>query len=131
MIKDSCVPPQLSLTRISIVGETAAEEYFPHLQQVMIQPHPAPPPVRASTMAHLAFRDFLVHLQRMKERAKVPVAILPPLEIPKMVPGVDPHRMCILRVKAEWQERIESDGPGCWEERPHSHAMKLHSQQSH
>ena len=84
-------------------------------------------------MAHLAFRDFLVYLQRMKERAKVPVAILPPLEIPKMVPGVDPHRMCILRVKDEWQERIEVDGPGCWEERPHSesHAMKLHSPQSH
>ncbi|KAI0723787.1 hypothetical protein C8T65DRAFT_627432 [Cerioporus squamosus] len=125
--------PRITVDSLNeVISETASEEYFPHLQQVMIQPHPAPPPVRASTTAHLAFRDFLVHLQRIRERAKVPVLVLPPLEIPKMVPGVDPHRMCILRVKAEWQERIEADGAGCWEERPHSHGMKSHAQpQSH
>ncbi|TFK91780.1 hypothetical protein K466DRAFT_481971 [Polyporus arcularius HHB13444] len=124
--------PRITVDSLNeVISETASEEYFPHLQQVMIQPHPAPPPVRANTTAHLAFRDFLVYLQRIKERAKVPVAVLPPLEIPKMVPGVDPHRMCILRVKHEWQERIEADGAGCWEERPHSHAMKSQAQQSH
>ena len=82
----------------------------------MVQPHPAPPPAPAATTAHLAFRDFLTHLERSKERARVPMVVLPPLEMPKIVPGVDPRWMCIMRVKKEWMERVEGEGAGCWEE---------------
>ncbi|OSD08374.1 hypothetical protein PYCCODRAFT_1429447 [Trametes coccinea BRFM310] len=95
---------------------TDDEEPFPHLQRVMIEPHPAPPPTARMTTAHIAFRDFLTHLDRLAERARVPVKVLPPLEVPKMVPGVDPTHKCIQRVKREWLERVESDGDGagCW-----------------
>ncbi|KAI8982838.1 hypothetical protein BD414DRAFT_86301 [Trametes punicea] len=104
-----------------ICGRSEDEEYLPRLQHVMIEPHPAPPPnVRMST-AHVAFRDFLVYLERLAERARVPVKVLPPLEFPKMVPGVDPTHKCIQRVKKEWLERVfESDGAGCWEEGMHA-----------
>lgn len=66
--------------------------------------------------AHLAFRDFLTYLQRVAERARVPVRVLPPLEMPKPVPGTDPQQKCIYRVKREWLDRVEGDGDGCWQE---------------
>ncbi|CDO76436.1 hypothetical protein BN946_scf184781.g13 [Trametes cinnabarina] len=95
---------------------TDDEELFPHLQRVMIEPHPAPPPTARMTPAHVAFRDFLVYLDRLAERSRVPVKVLPALETPKMVPGVDPTHKCIQRVKTEWLERVETDGDsaGCW-----------------
>ncbi|KAI9069985.1 hypothetical protein FKP32DRAFT_1558636 [Trametes sanguinea] len=105
-----------SLEHVISSENTDDGEPFPHLERVMIEPHPAPPPTARMTTAHVAFRDFLTYLDRLAERARVPVKVLPPLEVPKMVPGVDPTHKCIQRVKREWLERVESDGDGagCW-----------------
>ncbi|TBU35497.1 hypothetical protein BD311DRAFT_813011 [Dichomitus squalens] len=112
--------PRVTLDTLDqVIGDQGSDEFFAHLQHVMIEPHPAPPPAPVTTTAHLAFRDFLAHLERSKERARVPVAVLPPLEMPKMVAGMDPHRTCIMRVKREWMERVEGEGAGCWEEHMH------------
>ncbi|EIW51741.1 uncharacterized protein TRAVEDRAFT_75540 [Trametes versicolor FP-101664 SS1] len=100
------------------IGENEPE-CFPHLQSVVIQPCPAPPPVARMGPTHLAFRDYLVYLERLAERARVPVRVLPPLEMPKLMPGVDPQQKCIHRVKDEWLDRVEGDGDGCWREGMH------------
>ncbi|KAI0820183.1 hypothetical protein BC628DRAFT_921057 [Trametes gibbosa] len=97
------------------IGENEPDS-FPHLQSVVVQPCPAPPPAARMGPTHLAFRDYLAHLQRVAERARVPVRVLPPLEMPKPVPGMDPQQKCIHRVKKEWLDRVEGDGDGCWQE---------------
>ncbi|KAH9848924.1 hypothetical protein C2E23DRAFT_738508 [Lenzites betulinus] len=97
------------------IGENEPD-CFPRLQSVVIQPCPAPPPALRMGPSHIAFRDYLVHLQRVAERARVPVRVLPPLEMPKPVPGADPQQKCIMRVKTEWLDRVEGDGDGCWQE---------------
>ncbi len=66
--------------------------------------------------ALLAFREFLAYLERLKERAKAPVVVLPPVEMSKVIPGVDRHRTCIMRLKRQWMERIEGEGLGCWDD---------------
>ena len=127
--------PGMRLTLISVrasTDEEAGDDFFPRLQHAMVQPHPAPPPglTGENAMANLVFRDFLAHLQRIAERAKVPMEVLPPLDVPNQVSGtVDPYRRCIMRVKREWMERIEADGAGCWEEgRRHAVARAKSSQ---
>ncbi|KAH9900881.1 hypothetical protein C8Q73DRAFT_222444 [Cubamyces lactineus] len=91
------------------------EEFFPHLRRAMIEPRPAPAPSARLSAAHVAFRDFLVYLDRLAERARVPVKVLPPLEEPKVVPGANPTQRCLERVKKEWLERVVG-GEGCWQE---------------
>lgn len=100
----------------SSVGESERdEEFFPHLRRAMIEPRPPPAPSARVSAAHVAFRDFLVYLDRLAERARVPVKVLPPLEAPKIVPGANPTQKCLERVKKEWLERVV-DGDGCWQE---------------
>ena len=115
-------------------GEEGGEELFPRLQHAMVQPEPAPPPgsTGATATSQIAFRHFLGHLQHMKERSKVPLEVLPPYSMPKPMPGMDPYKGCILRVKYEWMERIEADGAGCWEEgRRHARARAAQTSASH
>lgn len=81
----------------------------------MLQPPPPPPAVQSNSTTQLAFRAFLDHLHRVAERAKVPVVILPPAEIEELVPGVDPHQVCIKKLKFEWMKRIAANTPGYWE----------------
>ncbi|KAI0636392.1 hypothetical protein C8Q77DRAFT_1051140 [Trametes polyzona] len=108
--------PRITVETLEQVISDNEPDSFPRLQSVMIQPCPAPPPTARMTAGHIAFRDFLVYLQRLAERARVPVKVLPPLEMPKPVPGTDPQQMCIHRVEREWIERVEGDGDGCWRE---------------
>ncbi|KAM5538064.1 hypothetical protein V8D89_008261 [Ganoderma adspersum] len=98
------------------IGDQAAEESFPHLQHVTIQPNVAPAPSHSNMAAFIAFREFLAYLERLKERAKAPVVVLPPVEQSIIFPGVDRHQACIKRLKRQWMERVEGEGPGCWED---------------
>ncbi|PIL24417.1 hypothetical protein GSI_14171 [Ganoderma sinense ZZ0214-1] len=99
-----------------VIGDHAAEEYFPHLQHVTIQPNSAPVPSNSNVDAFVEFREFLEYLERLKERAKAPVVVLPPVEQSIIYPGVDRRLVCLRRLKRQWMERLEGEGPGCWEE---------------
>ena len=37
----------------------------------------------------------------------MPVVLLPPMELPKMAPGMDPSRGCIMKLRGVWQQAIE------------------------
>ncbi|KAI0748414.1 hypothetical protein C8Q80DRAFT_737766 [Daedaleopsis nitida] len=101
-----------------VMSPSAPSNVFPHLEQVVVQPHPGPPPNpdgRPSTMA-LSYRDFLAHLRKSARKARVPVVLLPAMEAPNPAQGVDPSRGCILRLRGVWMNRIEG-GPGVWDNR--------------
>ncbi|KAI0748362.1 hypothetical protein C8Q80DRAFT_1103938 [Daedaleopsis nitida] len=114
--------PRITLETLQqVIGDSAPEEFFPHLQHIIIQAQPAPPAARSSTTAALVYRDFLAHVQKLAEKAKAPVTVQPPLEIPEMVPGVDPHKICVMKLKTEWMERIEINGSRYWEQPRNPH----------
>ncbi len=37
----------------------------------------------------------------------MPVLLLPPMDLPKMAPGTDPSRGCIMKLRGVWQQAIE------------------------
>ncbi|TBU50263.1 hypothetical protein BD309DRAFT_498620 [Dichomitus squalens] len=94
-------------TLIQSIGTSAPEDVFPHLEKVVIQPNPGPPLGTRQGTAELSYRDFLSHLRRSITKARVPVLLLPPMELPKVAPGVDPSRGCIMKLRSVWQSAIE------------------------
>ena len=86
---------------------SAPEELFPHLEQVVIQPKPGPTPGARQDTAELSYRDFISHIRKAAAKARVPVVLLPPMELPKMTPGMDPSRGCIMKLRGVWQQAIE------------------------
>ncbi|KAI0371679.1 hypothetical protein BV20DRAFT_941472 [Pilatotrama ljubarskyi] len=113
--------PRITVDTLDQVISDSYRDYFPHLRRAMIEPHPAPPPCAQMSTAHLAFRDFLCYLDRLAERARVPVKVLPPLKVPPLPAGATPQQLCIMRVKKEWLERVV-DGDGCWQEGLHGNS---------
>ncbi|KAI0362644.1 hypothetical protein OH77DRAFT_1389811 [Trametes cingulata] len=114
----------LPLITVDTLDQVIGDNYpecFPHLRRAMIEPHPAPPPCAQMSTAHLIFRDFLCYLDRLAERARVPVKVLPPCKIPPPPPGTNPQQMCIMRVRKEWLERVV-EGDGCWQEGMHGNS---------
>ena len=92
-------------------GDQATEEFFPHLRHVTIQPNAAPAPSHSNMAACV---EFMAYLERLRKLAKAPVVVLPPVEQSIIYPGVDRHRTCIKRLKRQWMERVDGEGPGCW-----------------
>ncbi|KAI0371634.1 hypothetical protein BV20DRAFT_152869 [Pilatotrama ljubarskyi] len=109
---DFC-PYRTVATLQQVISDTS-NEFFPHLQMVVILPHPRPPP--DSPLFVIGFEQFLLHLRQLPQIAKVPVTVLPPL-VPKAPNhhGVDAPRECITMFRDQWIDRIEG-GPGCWAE---------------
>ncbi|KAI0723809.1 hypothetical protein C8T65DRAFT_89798 [Cerioporus squamosus] len=95
-----------------VMSRRAPPDVFPHLRQVVIQPVP-PPPAATETPLQLSYRDFVAHLRRSSDKARVDVLLLPPMDMPKPGPGADPSRGCILKLQAAWMDRIEG-GDGVW-----------------
>ena len=88
-------------------GTSTPEDLFPHLQQVVIQPIPGPSPGTRQGTAELSYRDFISYIRKSAAKARVPVVLLPPMELPKMAPGMDPSRGCIMKLRGVWQQAIE------------------------
>ncbi|KAI0672744.1 hypothetical protein C8Q78DRAFT_990163 [Trametes maxima] len=117
-------PHITAATLDQVLSDAHHDEYFPHLRRAMIEPHPAPPPEARMSTAHLIFRDFLVYVDELAGRARVPVKVLPPFRPPRLAPADRtrrPHQLCVRRVKKEWLERVV-DGDGCWQEGMHGEA---------
>ncbi|KAI1788382.1 hypothetical protein LXA43DRAFT_643103 [Ganoderma leucocontextum] len=86
---------------------SAPEDLFPHLEQVVIQPRPGPSPGARQDTAELSYRDFVNHIRKSAAKARVPVLLLPPMDLPKLAPGMDPSRGCIMKLRGVWQQAIE------------------------
>ncbi|KAI0672742.1 hypothetical protein C8Q78DRAFT_990161 [Trametes maxima] len=114
--------PQITVSTLERVlsregVEVGFEAFFPHLQRAIIEPHPEPPPEARMSTAHAMFLEFLDYLQGLRERARVPLTVLPPCESSKPALDQDVARQrAIPRVKRTWLERVEGTGVGCWVE---------------
>ncbi|KAI0647489.1 hypothetical protein C8Q79DRAFT_631077 [Trametes meyenii] len=107
---DFC-PRTTSETLEQVISDSDSDEFFPHLQKVIILPHPPPPPGSAA-LSQSHYLIFMQNLHELPQRAKVPVELLPHHLVP-MHEGVASPRECVLRLRGLWKERIEG-GPGCW-----------------
>ena len=90
-----------------LLGTSAPEDLFPHLEQVVIQPRPGPTPSTHQGTAELSYRDFVNHIRKSAAKARVPVLLLPSMELPKQASGMDPSRGCIMKLRGVWQQAIE------------------------
>ncbi|KAI8982798.1 hypothetical protein BD414DRAFT_548866, partial [Trametes punicea] len=96
-----------------VIGNASSEDFFPHLQRVVILPHPPPPADLHAGSSPASYSRFMLYLRELPQHVRVPLTVLPPFQLDRPYHGVEAPPECIVRLRGLWMERIEG-GPGCW-----------------